>query len=253
MRPKDRIPVPQNAYQKVEALICPTRIGSSVFFELDIKSPELRDFLSEKNLRFFSYVLYVCKQTVLVYPFLNDFILGGKKYSHTDLRITTAIKKDVSKAGSIALEKITLDPQDSPTDIQNKMDTRIQMIRSSNRTSFHRLINLLNRIPMSIFKIGVSIASFLDRLGILPSSLIESDPLHTSVVIANLGSVNGNGAFHHLYEWGTASVFITVGKLDSDGNVKILFTVDERISEGQQFFLALELFQSLLENPYGSP
>lgn len=253
MRPKDRIPVPQNAYQKVESLICPSRIGSSVFFELDINSPKLRNFLSEKDLRFFSYVLYVCKQTVLAYPFLNDFILGGKKYSHTDLRITTAIKKDLTKAGSIALEKITVDALDTAQDIQRKMDTRIQMIRTSNGTSFHRLINLLNRIPISIFKIGISIASFLDRHGLLPSSLIESDPLHTSLVIANLGSVNGNGAFHHLYEWGTASVFITVGKLDSDGNVKILFTVDERISEGQQFFVALALFQSLLENPYGSP
>jgi len=252
MHPKDRIRVPQNAYQKVEALICPTRIGSSVFFELDIESPKLRYFLGENKLRFFSYVLYVCKQTVLAYPFLNNFVLGGKKYSHIVLSVTTAIKKDITKVGSIALEKIIIDSQDTPMEIQHKMDTRIQTIRTSSGSSFHRLIDLLNRIPMSIFRIGISIASFLDRHGLLPSSLIENDPLHTSLVIANLGSVNGNGAFHHLYEWGTASVFITVGKLDNDGKVKILFTVDERISEGQQFFLALELFKSLLENPYGS-
>jgi len=249
MRNPDRIPLKQEAYQKVEAAILPTRQSACVYYTLDIHSETLVRFLRENHLRFFSYVLYVCKEIVLRYPFLNDFMLGGRKYRHTTMSVSTVMKKDVSKEGSISLVKIELEENQSALEIQEKMDTRISSVRNEKEKGFKKLIQTLDRLPMPLFRIGLSLASFIDRLGFLPSSLIHADPLHTSLVIANLGSVEGDAVFHHLYEWGTSSLFITLGRLDEQGKVTVTFTIDERISEGQQLFKALAFFKDRLENP----
>lgn len=249
MRNPDRNPLKQEAYQKVEAAILPTRQSACVYYTLEIHSETLVRFLRENHVRFFSYVLYVCKETVLLYPFLNDFMLGGRKYRHTTMAVSTVMKKDVSKEGSISLVKIELDKNQTVFEIQEKMDTRISSVRNEKEKGFKKLIQTLDLIPMPLFRIGLALASFIDRLGLLPSSLIHADPLHTSLVIANLGSVDGDGVFHHLYEWGTSSLFITLGRLDDQGKVTVTFTIDERISEGQQLFKALAFFKDLLENP----
>jgi hypothetical protein len=250
MRTSDRRTLPQNAYQKVEAAITPTRASAVVYYAIDVHSKELVEYLNENHLRFFSYVLFVCKETVLQHPFLNDFILGGKRYTHTSLIVSTAMKKDVAKEGAISQVKIELKPEYTPMDIQALMDGKIHKIRSSSDDGFNRLIDNLHLLPMFLFRFVLFIASWMDRFNILPRGLIAADPLHSSAVIANLGSINGDAVFHHLYEWGTGSLFIAVGRLSENGDVTINFTIDERISEGLQLFAALDTFKKRLENPY---
>jgi pyruvate/2-oxoglutarate dehydrogenase complex dihydrolipoamide acyltransferase (E2) component len=70
-----------------------------------------------------------------------------------------------------------------------------------------------------------------------------------------------NAPYHHLYEWGTVSLFVAMGKyaeelsLDQDGKlvkktlVEITFTVDERIADGFYLARALQTFKQLMEHP----
>ncbi|TFG83816.1 MAG: hypothetical protein E4G74_00620 [Erysipelotrichales bacterium] len=250
MRNSDRYRRPQNAYQKVEAAITPTRASAVVYYAIEIHSESLVDYLKEHQLRFFSYVLYVCKETVLKHPFLNDFILGGKRYAHTSMIVSTAMKKDIQTEGGLSQVKIALEAEDGPLDIQLKMDNLIKNVRSSKDTGFNALIDTLNLLPMFLYRFVLFIGSILVGWGFLPKSVIHADPLHSSAVIANLGSVKGDAVFHHLYEWGTGSLFIAVGRLSEQGDVTIRFTIDERISEGLQLFSALDTFKSLMEHPY---
>jgi hypothetical protein len=95
--------------------------------------------------------------------------------------------------------------------------------------------------------------------------MVAADPLFTSVYVANLGSIGLDSPYHHLYEWGTASLFMVVGRVfqkeaRKSGNgrlgapelkhfVNIKFTVDERIAEGIYFAHAAALFQRLVAKP----
>jgi hypothetical protein len=91
--------------------------------------------------------------------------------------------------------------------------------------------------------------------------MIDGDPLFASAYFANLGSLGLDAPFHHAYEWGTASLFVVLGRMfqkeapGTEGgaarrhyiNVKI--TADERISEGIYFAHAAALFQRLILRP----
>jgi pyruvate/2-oxoglutarate dehydrogenase complex dihydrolipoamide acyltransferase (E2) component len=79
--------------------------------------------------------------------------------------------------------------------------------------------------------------------------------------MANLGSVGVDGAFHHLFEYGTVSVFVAVGKIgpqvfvNDDGTVttrpglRACFTFDERVNDGHYCVAAIRLAKSLMEDP----
>ena len=51
--------------------------------------------------------------------------------------------------------------------------------------------------------------------------MVEDDPLFTSIFIANLGSIGYPAGFHHLWEYGTASIFGVMGKIEPGATLKV--------------------------------
>ena len=112
-----------------------------------------------------------------------------------------------------------------------------------------------------------ALAGFLDRHDLLPRSIIELSPFHTSLFVTNLASINTPCIFHHCYEFGTTSVFVCMGRpvpdpLAPEGVRKKIMpmsvVMDERIATGIEYsrFFA-ELFRNLkhpesLEEPFNS-
>jgi hypothetical protein len=104
-------------------------------------------------------------------------------------------------------------------------------------------------------------ARFLDKRGLMPASVIATDPFQSSVVLANLGSIKLRSGYHHLTNWGTTSVFVIIGEMkerpfyDENGkeemrmSVDIGLTVDERISDGYYCSRAVKLLKRLLDEP----
>ena len=94
-----------------------------------------------------------------------------------------------------------------------------------------------------------------------PSFLRGIDPLRCSAYVANLGSVGLDAAYHHLFEWGTCSLFVTIGKVKptvvvgEDGQptvrrtMELKIALDERIADGYYDARALELFDTYLNDP----
>lgn len=78
----------------------------------------------------------------------------------------------------------------------------------------------------------------------LPRSIIELSPFHTSLFVTNLASINTPCIFHHCYEFGTTSVFVCMGRpvpdpLAPEGVRKKIMpmsvVMDERIATGIEY------------------
>lgn len=250
MRRFDRIKLPLKAYEKLELSLMPTRHESTIVTSVTVQSEQLHKFLKERNLKIFSWVLFACLKTVIEYPALQRFVLNNQMYQHKKISISTVIKKDKQVEGNNSFGKIHLDKQDDALLIQEKLNALISSTRSSKGIRSDKMVEAFGKLPTSVFKLLKSGMSFLDKKDLLPNSIIEDDPMHTTAVIANLGSIDGFSVNHHLYNWGTASMFITFGALKEDGKLEFTFSIDERISEGIVLFKALSYFKGILENPY---
>lgn len=245
----DRIRVKQQYYDRVEMLIMPTRNEATIFTTVHIHAPKLVSYLKSNNIRFFPYVLYACLRTVMKHPNLKKFVLGQKVYTHKRLWISTVIKRNKNDEDSNTFVKFELKEEMSAKDVQALLDDLIHHTRSEKSHNTDQLMRFLSFLPTFIFSMAIKIASLLDNFDLLPNSIIKSDPLHTGLVIANLGSIKGQSVSHHLFNWGTCSLVITIGEFTASGDLDVTFSVDERIAEGVTFFKAIETFKNILENP----
>lgn len=122
------------------------------------------------------------------------------------------------------------------------------------------VMDKFNKVPKWISRPVVSFICHLEKKGRIPKALVETDPYHSSVVLANLGSIGLTSGYHHLTNWGTTSMFIVIGtagripffeneEVEFRDGVEIGITVDERIADGFYFAKSMKLLKLLLEEP----
>ena len=250
MRRYDRKKLPLKAFEKLELALMPTRHESTIITSISIKSEKIHNFLKENDVKIFAFVLYACLKTVNEFPVLKRFVLNSQLYEHKNISVSTVMKRDKTVAGDSTLAKLKFDPEDSLQDVQAKLNQATHQTRSGAGIEADKLIEGFGKMPTWMFKLAIKIMMRLDSWDLLPNSIIDDDPFHATAVIANLGGIDGFSVLHHLYNWGTASMFLTFGRLQDDGSLDVTFSVDERISEGMVLFKALAYFTAIMEHPY---
>ena len=100
----------------------------------------------------------------------------------------------------------------------------------------------------------------MDKHNLLPKSVIDASPFHESLLLSNLASIRTNHIYHHVYEFGTTSMSVTMGnprivpKLKRDEVVfehtlPLGVVMDERICPGSYFAAVFKRLSQYLKNP----
>jgi len=195
------------------------------------------------------------------FPRLNRFVSGSRLYQRRGVWLAFSGKQRLERDAPLFTAKIPFDPAERLDGMVERILASLGTGRSGRETATDREIKTFLRLPAPVLRFGVRAARRLDAWGMLPASFTAGDPLYASVFVANLGSVGLDAAYHHLYEWGTIPVFVTIGRLQHvpvvlpDGTVTsrevftLRYTYDERIEDGFYAARALERLQALLESP----
>jgi hypothetical protein len=195
-------------------------------------------------------------------PRLNRFVSGRKIYQRNKIKISFTAKLELEENSKEINISLDFDPFETLDTLVEKMDDiLIKKRKHRDMSADDKEIDVLSRLPRFLINIIIWLFTKLDYHNLAPKSMIDSDPLYSSIFVANVGSVGLDSPFHHLFEWGTASVFIVVGKLkkipvvNSKGKivpgdiVNVNFSLDDRIGEAMYFGRALELFNDFIVNP----
>lgn len=245
------------------------RNDSAIYYTQKVDATALLAYLERKNqvsptkVTVFHAVLAAMIQTVVARPALNRFIIGRRLYQRDTIDIAFIVKRTFSEKAQEEVVRHTFDPADTIDTISARIAGEVSKVRQAPATSrgaIHILEGFL-RLPRLLLMGLVKILEILDFFGILPRSLIQADPMHTSAFVSNLGSIGTDAPYHHLYEWGTTSLFAVIGVIHPeavvmpDGSIEarpimnIGFTLDERIGDGFYFAQSIQGMTRLLENP----
>ena len=191
-------------------------------------------------------------------PVLNRFIANKRIYQRNHLCVSFALIKRADDGEFIETAvKVYIEPGDDLLSISKKIrDVIKENEQPQSQNAMDRFINcLMSTRLFPGFLIGL--IKRLDKHGMLPKNIIKISPFHTTFFISNLGSIQLNYVYHHLYDFGTTSVFMTLGMprrlLVPGGKARRIMTLgislDERISTGAALAKALFDFKKALENP----
>lgn len=247
------------------------RNESAIYFRKDLDIENAVRFVHAKNAAIpagaederyslFGLILAAALRTVADKPELNRFVHRRGIYQHRDISFSFIVKKALTEPAEESNAKIYFEPDNPASEVMRRFNIEVRRARSAEPARSDTEIAAVSGIPGAKAFV-TSWFHFLDSMNIAPSSMIRSDPLYTSIYFANLGSIGLDAPFHHLYEWGTASVFIVLGRMflrdtpKSGGGsaprhfITMCVTVDERISDAIYFAHAASVFQHYLLHP----
>ena len=123
-----------------------------------------------------------------------------------------------------------------------------------------KLASAVLKIPL-LPNLVVGLVKLLDRYGLLPKALLDGLPFHTSMFITNNASIGLMRVYHHIYNFGDTSMFISMGtpqrgySVDAGGNVvrkctlPVGVTVDERVCGGAVYAKLFAVMKNCLRHP----
>lgn len=252
-------------YRRLMWFIMPTRNESVVYYEDKIRAEKLIEYLGNTKERFHCDVThaYVAALNVAIAesPTMDQFVLGRRIYRRKERSITFSMKRvALDKKAKIAVVRMPMRNEENFASMCERINSKINHQRSGKKTHSDKEYQLFDILPRSALRSFVWLFRALDYVNLLPYAFTKEDALYTSAVVANLGSLNMGAGFHHLYEWGTASVFAMVGKIEDqavveDGKVvpgKVLtvrYSYDERIDDGLSTRQAIWRVNEILSDP----
>ena len=248
----------------VAAHIMNKRVDAMNMITIDIPYDPMQNYLNEKrkqgiNLSHMAIIVAAYLRTAAEYPQLNRFIVNSKAYARNEWAIAMVVLKG-GEADNGTMSKMYFENTDTIFDVDKKINDYVTANRETpEKNGTEKIIKFLLSVP-GLLRWGVRLFKLLDRYGLLPKFIIDMSPFHNSLVISNLISIRTNHIYHHCYEFGTTSVFITMGNLrevPKRKNGEIIFersiplgvVMDERICAGSYFAMAFRKMRKYLKNP----
>lgn len=266
-RPEGRTVKGLDAITKLTPYIMTTRNDAMCFITKYLDYDPINRYIRKKRaegvrISVMEMLLAAYVRTVAKYPELNRFVVGRKLFARRELCVSFAIIKVRSATEFLETTvKIFFDPTDTISEVARKVEETIAQNKTlEDENSTDKVANVLVSIP-GLLAFGVGLLKALDRIGLMPRAIINASPFHTSMFITNVGSLGMGEMYHHLYNFGTTTVFLGLGKreyklvMGADGTVSkksyypMGAVIDERVSAGAMYGLAFDYFDHLLHHP----
>jgi hypothetical protein len=215
-----------------------------------------------KKVTLFHLMLHAFTRAIYERPGLNRFVSGGHIYQRDQVSVAFAAKKQFADDAPIMTVKLNMGGDDTFAQVVERVSGSVSGARGGKTNkAVDTELKLALALPGLITSLVMSFIRWLDRVNLLPGSMIANDPLYSSLFVANLGSIGIDDVYHHLYEYGTTSLFAAIGRVEKgvfvDENgvpvvrdaVKVSWTFDERINDGFYCASSLKIAQKIVEDP----
>ncbi len=256
--------------QTVMGYLFPKRTDCEVYLNDKLDATNLIKYLEKKNAEHPEYktTIFHCALTsidriIRERPLLNRFIQGYRMYEREEISLSFVAKRRFADGANESLMVLVPKDDDNIDSISKKIVGDVTEMRKSEVATggIDDLLDKFAAIPRIFLIFIIRIIRWLDFWGINPEFLTEGDPNYTTVLASNLGSIKCPSVYHHLNNYGTNSIMITIGTLHKeemvmpDGHKEIRdvidfgATLDERIADGFYFAKSIRLLRHIFENP----
>ena len=252
-----------DAMYELVPYIMPYRYDASNSVTVDIDLDLMQDYIRKCrkkgiNMSHMSIIIAGALRIASQNPFLNRFVMNRKIYARNHFCVSFVTLQPGKTTDTV--NKIYFNLDDDIFTVNKKVQEAIERTQHpTSQNAMDKLMASLVRIP---FLVGaaVGVLKFIDKYFTLPFSIINASPFHTSLFITNLASIRTNAIYHHLYEFGTTGIFISMGqpekKIEKNGETveetKIMplgIVTDERIANGHYYGRCFRELNRYYKNP----
>ena len=257
-RPDGRRVKGQDPVMQITPYLMPMRCDAQVMSNYKLDYEKMARYIVDQGskghkLTFMEIIFAAYVRTISELPEINRFVANKRLYARTQLTISFVVLKDTGDPDRIEENtvKCYFDPRDTIFDVSERVSAAIEQNRreEADNSTMKLAKLLLNPILANTI---VAFARLTDRYGILPKYILDASPFHTSMFFTQMASIGMPAVNHHIYNFGTTSLFVSMGSIQRetivgpDGKVTrkrwlpVGFTADERICAGKEWAKLVE-------------
>lgn len=256
-----------DGFHSVIPYVMPKRTEAEISSEELFDVTELMDYIRRRNeaegkqLKLFHAVCTAAARTIYLRPKMNIFIAGRRYWQRKDITLSFVAKQRFADEAVETLLFLKVEPEMNLDDISAIILGDVKKARENKGNDLDKTMQFVGRLPRFVLEILFGVLRFFEYHGIMPASLAKGDPNYSTAILSNLGSIGAGAPYHHLSNYGTCSIMVTIGTCHKercrmpDGTeadrdiLPITFTLDERIADGFYFAKSLRITKYLLEHP----
>ena len=254
----------KDAMYEIVPYIMPKRFDASNSIKVDIDLERIQEYSRKCRARgvkmsHMAILIAAYLRLVSQNPLLNRFAMNKKIYARNHFCVCFVTLKPDNDTDTVT--KVYFDLDDDIFTVNSRIEEAIAKVQSEGENnSMDDFMHKLLAVPF-LLRGAIGGIKLLDKYFTIPFSLVDVSPFHTSLFVTNLASIRTDTIMHHLYEFGTTGVFISMGKpikktyLDDEGNAyekKIMelgIMTDERIANGHYLGRCFRELDKYLKNP----
>lgn len=256
--------------QAVMGYILPKRTDCEVYLNDKLDVTELLKYLEKKNsdgrdyrVTPFHCFTFSLARMVKERPLMNRFVQGYRTYERNEISLAFVARRRFRDDAEEALMFFVPKDEDTIDSMSKEIVGEIVETRKSEHSTggIDEVIDKFAALPRLVLIPVMRLIRILDFWGINPKALTDGDPNYSTIFMSNLGSVHCPSVYHHLNNYGTNSIMVTMGEIHKeeilldDGTREIRdvvdfgATLDERIADGFYFARSLKLVKHIFQNP----
>lgn len=244
------------------------RQDADVYINRKLDVTNLVKYMSSKkkeisDLTYFHAFSIAIAKIIYNRPKLNRYIINHKCYERNDVILTFVAKVDFSDNAKEVMTLIKVKENDNIFTISDKIKEKVNSFRNKKeQNNTDDSLDALDKLPGWMLKFFVApIVKFMDRHDLLPNSLNNDLIYNSTVIMSNLGSIKCGAIYHHLTNFGTNGIIVTIGNIHKEvvvmpngkqeirDIVEFGITLDERIADGVYFAKAINLLDYIFSHP----
>lgn len=244
-----------------------TRMDAQNFFEEKLVIDDLEEFIKKHkedipDLSIMHIIIAALVRLFAQRPNLNRFVIWNKIFARNHLNVSIAVKRSLSDDGEETLIKPFFMPTDTLYDVVEKVKTELDNNqKTGQKNGSDAVAGFIGKLPDFLLRFVVFLLLWMDKVGIMPKIINKVSPWHCSIFLTNIGSIGVESIYHHLYEFGTWSIFVAMGRkskeniIDKEGNIEsqksimLKFVLDERVCDGFYYASSMRSLNKILANP----
>ncbi len=256
-----------DGFHSVVPYIMPKRTEAEVSMRETFDVTELNKYMAARNaaegtnLKLFHAICTAVARTIYLRPKMNIFIAGKRYWQRKDITLSFVVKREFNDQSEESLMFLTVQPDMDLDKVSKLILGDVEKVRKEQTNELGDLMDFVGKLPRFVLNALFWVLGKLEYHGMMPASLSKDDPNYSTVLLSNLGSIGCGAPYHHLSNYGTCSIMITIGTMHKelvrmpDGAsefrdiVEMTLTLDERIADGFYFARSLKIAKHLLENP----
>ncbi|MHA1125340.1 MAG: hypothetical protein ACTSO7_06385 [Candidatus Heimdallarchaeota archaeon] len=255
-------------YREIEFMLMPTRTECVNYYDKQLDLTKVFAFLEkynkgkkeEEQITFFHVFLSALVRTATLQYKINRFVQGARLWQRNEISISFVVKTGKSDEQE-TLAKIIFDPFDTLETIRDKVNKKLNRSRKGS-DQVDKDLKLFSLVPRFVFRFLFWFARWTERNNMPIKFLIGKLPMFCTYFIANLGSLQLDAVFHHLYELGNAGMFMTYGpyykaavvdqkteEISVKTVIDLRITIDDRFAGGAYTGPTVHLLENLIMDP----